>query len=220
MGISEAVQNYEIYINDSLMSLRDNRSALDQLPVYEETIQLRYFGQVKTLLNAIDNLEKSTRRRHISVIGEDLEKLFNDFTSLFRWIEAAGGVVENDAREILAIYRRKRWDLPKGKLDPGETFEEAGVREVIEETGVASVTSHDLLTTSLHVFRNKRNDRSLKLTKWYAMSTEHMKLRPETAEGIEDARWVRPEDFLNGEYNIYRSIQEVVKQYLAYKKVQ
>ena len=52
-------------------------------------------------------------------------------------IEAAGGVVVRDGQ--VALVHRPRyddWTLPKGKLDPGESFEEAAVREVHEETGV------------------------------------------------------------------------------------
>lgn len=218
MGIPEADQNYKIYINDSLMSLRQSDAALVDFDGQNGVVQLRYFGKVKTLLNAIDNLEKSSKRRHISVVADDLEGLFNDFTSLFRWIEAGGGIVENTKGHVLAIYRRKRWDLPKGKLDPGESFEEAAVREVIEETGLSSVESHDLIASTLHVFRNKRNDRSLKLTKWYYMTTEHEQLRLQHDEDIEDAQWGPPEDFLSDKYNMYRSIQEVVRQYLSHKK--
>lgn len=57
-------------------------------------------------------------------------------------IRAAGGVVTRFVPggrvEIACIYREARgdWTFPKGKLNEGETFEEAAVREVLEETGL------------------------------------------------------------------------------------
>jgi 8-oxo-dGTP diphosphatase len=56
-------------------------------------------------------------------------------------IEAAGGVVMRkgpSATEIVVVHRPRYddWSFPKGKLDPGETFEEAALREVREETGL------------------------------------------------------------------------------------
>ncbi len=56
-------------------------------------------------------------------------------------VEAAGGVVMRrgpDETEIAVVHRPRYddWSFPKGKLDPGETFEEAALREVREETGL------------------------------------------------------------------------------------
>ena len=51
-------------------------------------------------------------------------------------IIAAGGIVMNKNNEVLLIHRRGKWDLPKGKLDCGETIEDTAVREVSEEVGI------------------------------------------------------------------------------------
>lgn len=57
-------------------------------------------------------------------------------------IRAAGGIVirpvANGRFEVACIFREARgdWTFPKGKLDPGETFEQAALREVWEETGM------------------------------------------------------------------------------------
>ena len=57
-------------------------------------------------------------------------------------IRAAGGIVvrsnDHGAVEVACIYREARgdWTFPKGKLDPGETFVQAALREVLEETNL------------------------------------------------------------------------------------
>jgi 8-oxo-dGTP diphosphatase len=53
-------------------------------------------------------------------------------------VEAAGGVVLDEDGRVVLVHRPRYddWTLPKGKLDPGESFEEAALREVEEETGL------------------------------------------------------------------------------------
>ena len=55
-------------------------------------------------------------------------------------IIAAGGLVTNKHNELLMIFRRAKWDLPKGKLDEGESIEACAVREVEEETGIKNIS--------------------------------------------------------------------------------
>jgi 8-oxo-dGTP diphosphatase len=64
-------------------------------------------------------------------------------------IEAAGGVLwrAEGRQQQLAVIHRPRyddWTLPKGKLDPGEDYEAAALREVAEETGHAAELGADL----------------------------------------------------------------------------
>ena len=54
-------------------------------------------------------------------------------------IEAAGGIIISEKGELLMIFRRGKWDLPKGKIDQGETPPQAAIREVKEETGLSMV---------------------------------------------------------------------------------
>ena len=64
-------------------------------------------------------------------------------------IEAAGGVVRGEDGRVLLVHRPRYddWTLPKGKLDPGETFEQAALREVREETGLECTLGRELATT-------------------------------------------------------------------------
>lgn len=214
MGNSKAAQNYKIYVNDSLLTLADDNADIGALTEYSDSLWLHYRGKTKLLLNIVDNLEKSKTKRQIILTSPDLKTMFEDAIQLFRWTEAGGGVVRHPSGEILAIFRRKRWDLPKGKLDPGETFKKAAVREVLEETGLQSVTAGKLVTTSMHAFRTRSNTRALKVTKWYAMETEHREVECQVEEDIEQAEWIDPQRFIGGVYDVYESIKDVVRQYL------
>lgn len=114
-----------------------------------------------------------------------------------RMVEAAGGLVLKDSDKgprILCIHRRGVWDLPKGKLDPGETPAEAGVREVAEEVGIARDTlriTGDVLTTVHGYTWNRKNAFAVKITHWYPMATTATEFTPEAAERIDKVKWKR-----------------------------
>ena len=68
---------------------------------------------------------------------------------------AAGGLVTNPNGEILWIFRRGFWDLPKGKLDEGETIQSCAVREVQEETGLINIQLHQMIGFTNHTYFDK-----------------------------------------------------------------
>lgn len=109
-------------------------------------------------------------------------------------ITAAGGVVIRtvDGKEqLLLIFRRGAWDLPKGKLDPGETIEQCALREVSEETGVTGLSITRFLALSHHEYEDEWGTWS-KTTHWYLMGIEGDggDLTPQTEEDIERLEWV------------------------------
>ena len=172
---------------------------------------MRYPGKTKFLVNYVDMLEKTNRHHAVWLHHPDLERLRADFFSLFKIQEAAGGLVFNAQREALLIFRRGSWDLPKGKIDPGESPEQAAVREVQEETGLRHVERGNLLTTTYHTFRNRKNTRILKPTYWYRMTTTDVELTPQTEEDIERAEWMALADFFATERTVYGNILDVLR---------
>jgi len=105
---------------------------------------------------------------------------------------AAGGVVLNsDAGTILLIKRNGVWDLPKGKLEEGESIPECAVREVEEETGLKDLKIISSLCETYHEYKE---DGKLigKTTYWYLMNGEDIQkqvLTPQTEEGITELIW-------------------------------
>lgn len=126
----------------------------------------------------------------INVYSADLQSLWVDFCSLFNIIEAAGGIVINAEGNYLFIQRLGYWDLPKGKIDPGETIENAALREVEEECGIDGLTITTSAGQTFHTYEHKGWD-VLKVTHWFIMrSSFNGTLVPQTEEGITEVRWL------------------------------
>ncbi|MDB5232726.1 MAG: hypothetical protein JWN76_3531 [Chitinophagaceae bacterium] len=127
-------------------------------------------------------------------------------------IKAGGGLVQNEHGQVLLIHRRGHWDLPKGKLDDGETIEECALREVEEETGLKNIMLKKMITITIHEYIE--NDQPVKKeTTWFLMKvTGEQKLSPQREEDITDARWINTNDlpaYLSG---TYENIRQVIDQ--------
>jgi hypothetical protein len=122
--------------------------------------------------------------------NESTKKLLHDFISAFKYLEAAGGVVMNSNKERLFIHRFGRWDLPKGKLEKGESPAEAALREVEEETGITGPTISYELPSSFHMYFHK-DKWILKRNFWFAMQyIGNQPLIPQLEESIIRAEWI------------------------------
>jgi 8-oxo-dGTP diphosphatase len=97
---------------------------------------------------------------------------------------AAGGLVTRDG-DILVVHRPKYddWSLPKGKLDKGEDFEQAALREVWEETGYRCRLGRPLGDTTYH----DNKDRS-KLVRYFEMHPEGGEFTPN--DEVDELRWL------------------------------
>jgi 8-oxo-dGTP pyrophosphatase MutT (NUDIX family) len=130
-------------------------------------------------------------------------------------IMAAGGLIENEKGEFLLIYRKKHWDLPKGKLDDDETMEECAVREVEEETGLKNVQIGALIDVTLHQYE-ENGELVTKKTAWYRMKGASSDvLVPQTEEDIEEIKWIKPADLEPYLQNSYPNIIHIIKKATA-----
>ena len=131
--------------------------------------------------------------KNVVVLSSDPWDTFLEFASQLVWVEAAGGVVENELGEVVMIRRNERWDLPKGHREMGEEFEWCAAREAEEETGVKVSKVGRGLATTLHSY-NFYGKWELKLTAWYHMQGERKELTPQQEEGIICAEWIARDD--------------------------
>ncbi len=108
-------------------------------------------------------------------------------------VAAAGGYVvryDKGVPEVLMIFRRGVWDLPKGKLDPGETPEDCALREVREEVGIEELTLVRALDETEHGYPEAGRYR-VKTTWWFLMRTPERSFEPEVLEHIERVAWFK-----------------------------
>jgi 8-oxo-dGTP pyrophosphatase MutT (NUDIX family) len=148
-------------------------------------------------------------------LHNDLPALQHAFYKKFTLIQAAGGLVTNEANEILMIYRRGKWDLPKGKLDAGETLAECAVREVEEETGLRNIELIVPLITTYHTY-HEGSRFMLKESYWYTMHVKgKQQLVPQTAEDIHDIKWVNKTELETYKNNSFPSVVDVLQAWAA-----
>jgi 8-oxo-dGTP pyrophosphatase MutT (NUDIX family) len=142
---------------------------------------------------------------HYQALTEELERHFTPIT-------AAGGLVVQQGK-VLFIYRLDRWDLPKGKVEKGESVEMAALREVEEECGISvklvkkvGITQHSYTMYGITF---------MKTTHWFAMdSHDGSTPTPQLEEGIEEVRWVDVSTELKAILqNTFPSIREICHQY-------
>ena len=155
--------------------------------------------------------EMRTEKIHAGIFyHNDLEKLKKAFWKKFVIIQAGGGLVLNEQDEILFIFRRKKWDLPKGKLDKGETIEQCAVREVEEETGLTNIKLKKPLLVSYHTY-DENGKHFLKETHWFVMKASAKQLlQPQLEEQITEIKWVGKKDMAEILKNTFSSIVEVL----------
>ena len=130
----------------------------------------------------------------------------------FTVIQAAGGLVRNERKEILFMMRRGKWDLPKGKAEPGESLETCALREVEEETGLQRLVLNGHLLTTYHTYA-EAGLLILKESYWYTMHTDsHQHLIPQTSEDIHEVKWLAQDNLAQVLDNTFASIKDVLKK--------
>lgn len=148
----------------------------------------------------------------LTVLCEDCDAAFDRFLAEFKYVEAAGGVVKDERGEVLMIYRRNRWDLPKGHIDTGEDALTAAKREVEEETGVSGLKFVSELCNTLHAY-NVYGEWELKCTYWFAFDAQSAATTAQTEEDIESAVWCNPAEVDSNLEESYPTIKEVIYEY-------
>ena len=194
---------YKVFINKLSIILTSKNKSLSQ----ENSFLLS-----SITLNEI--LKKVRKHKKIFLYHPKKSELLKVFKSKIKVIFASGGIVKNDNNQILFIYRRGKWDLPKGKAEKGESIRETAVREVMEETGIAKPKIDKYFSNTFHIVRNNKKY-FLKETSWFLMSSNFKgKLKPQLNEGIKSVKWKTFDDAKKIKKKTYGNISIILTDFL------
>lgn len=161
--------------------------------------------------------KKSLNVKSISFLVNNKSVFEKSFKKQYKIIEAAGGIVlKNDL--LLLIHRLGMWDLPKGKLDAGESTKKACVREVEEECGVQAEIMYKICAT-WHTYTDK-DKKILKKTTWFLMNClDDINMQPQVEENIDKIEWMEHDEAKSILNKSYSSIAYVMKKYGKMAKI-
>jgi 8-oxo-dGTP pyrophosphatase MutT (NUDIX family) len=200
---------YKIYFNNKPLFITNQiTSELEEYLHHEETVFIDEFN-LHTLKAMLHEMEAS--QIHSGVfLHDDPEVVLKAFKKKLVWIQAAGGLVHTEDNDLLLIFRKGKWDLPKGKLDEGESLENCAVREVAEETGLSQVKIEQPLCVTYHTY-HQFGKHILKESHWYLMKAPgKVNLSPQSEEDIEKCEWVSVDELAPYLDHTHASILDVV----------
>ncbi len=197
---------YKVFFKDRAIFLGDKAESMNC------TCMVYLWTEGDNLEVIVSDFDEDENKDALFFAAENVETLFTEFKKQFKYIEAAGGLVFNSQNEILAIHRLGKWDLPKGKVEDGETIKEAAVREVEEECGISNLKLNEELDSTYHTYW-MHNKWMLKRGYWFNMYySGDEKLVPQTEEDIESVCWISTNQLEEFKANTYASILEVINE--------
>lgn len=201
---------YKVFVNEKKLLISKHPEELEKKLEYES---------FTTLEIALDLLE-NTSVNELNVFGENIDEIWDEFQKLFRIIEAAGGLVNNAHGETLFIKRLGRWDLPKGKMEKGESREESAIREIEEETGLRDVELIEFINTTYHIYVERNGEKILKCTHWFEMNFNGEDTsKPQIEEGITEVAWKNTSQIESEVFpSTFQNIKLIVKEFWDSKK--
>jgi 8-oxo-dGTP pyrophosphatase MutT (NUDIX family) len=199
------IQGYKIYYNDRVVFLSSKITKS-----FEKNDGLFYKYEKKEgldeLLKAFEQFEHI---KSLYILHDNEDTLLDIVKSCYTIVEAAGGAVHRPDGKLLAIFRRGKWDLPKGKVEKGEFYKQTAIREVQEECGIRQIEVGKRLFDTYH-FYNEKNTRILKRTVWYEMEVlGNENPVPQLSEDITEIKWFDYQTVSEVMKNTFESLKDI-----------
>ena len=204
MQLKIYVDEAPIYITNKLSAELKKKSIQNDVLFLNEEASIK----VEIILKA---LKKD--KTQVIILAENVEKVKAVFNKHFTLIEAAGGIVQNEKKELLFIFRGGKWDLPKGKLEKNESPEICATREIEEETGVKNLLLKHKIGETYHIYEEKKTQ-ILKTSHWYYFtSTGKQQTAPQTEEDISEVKWIHTRNIKEPVANTYQNIKDILTEF-------
>lgn len=200
---------YKIYFtNKPLFITSEITKELEEYLHHEDTVFIDEFNihTVKAMIHEMESF-----KIHAGIfLHEDAEAVLKAFKKKLVLVKAAGGLVHTDENDLLLIFRRGKWDLPKGKLDDHEDIETCALREIKEETGLMNAQIEQPLCITYHTY-HQDGKHILKESHWFLMKApKQANLVPQLEEDIARCEWVAVDRLAPYMENTHASVLDVV----------
>ncbi|MFV0233254.1 NUDIX domain-containing protein [Empedobacter falsenii] len=194
---------YKVFFNESLLTFSNQSNPEAKNILFQNEAQ--FDESVHLLSSKASNL--------VNIFSDDIETVWTKFLKYYKHIQAAGGIVRNPKDDYLFIFRLGKWDLPKGKMEEGESREESAIREIEEECSLTNLELKRFLMPTFHIYFLR--EYIIKETFWFEVFYDGVELPlPQTEEGIESVEWRKESEIPQLLENSYPNIKLLIDNYL------
>ena len=194
---------YKVFFNESELTFSNQSNPEAKNILFHHETQ---FDEAFHLLS-------SNSSKFVNIFSDDIDAVWASFLNYFKHIKAAGGIVRNPQDDILFIFRLGKWDLPKGKMEEGESKEESAIREIEEECSITNLQLKRFLMPTFHIYYLR--EYVIKETFWFEVFYDGVELPlPQTEEGIETVEWKKESEIPQLLENSYPNIKLLMDNYL------
>ncbi len=201
----------KIYVDESPIYITDTLTAELKKKSTQNDVLFIKNNESLIVSNILEKLKKNIKE--VIILSDKINETFAAFGNAFTNIEASGGIVQNEKKELLFIFRRGKWDLPKGKLEKKESPENCAAREIEEETGVKNLLLKHKIGETYHVYQ-ERNVEILKTSHWYYFTCSGKQTTtPQTEEDISEVKWIHTRNIKQPVANTYQTIKDILSEF-------